>query len=556
MDKKWWHDSVVYQIYPRSFNDSNDDGIGDIKGVIEKLNYLEYLGIDVIWLSPVYTSPMDDNGYDISDYQNIAKEFGTMEEIDLLIEKAAEKNIKIIMDLVINHTSDEHSWFIQSRSDKSNPKRDWYIWRDGKKDGSAPNNLRSIFGGSCWEYDKTTDQYYFHAFSKKQPDLNWENPEVRKELFTMIKWWLDRGIGGFRVDAITFIKKPEEFNDFPTSSTDGLSTVKPNEQGVNVFLSELAIETFSAYDILTVAEAPGVTPDELPKFVGDQGYFSMLIEFDHVDVDIGEDGKWYPLNDWVLKDFKKAITNSQRVIQEEGWTALYLENHDQPRSLNKFVPNEDISDISGKMLAMVYFLLKGTPYIYQGQEIGMTNVLYPSITDYDDIASIDQYHSAITDGYSEDEALSFIHNRSRDNARTPMQWSEGGNSGFTNGKPWLKVNQNYTSVNVENALNDKNSLFYFYKELIELRKNSDYKEVIKYGEYEEKLENHSHVFAYTRQLREQTILVIANFTNEEIDIVLEEKVKLMIIGNYDNASIDLKELQLRPYESVVYDIQT
>ncbi|SDI47962.1 glycoside hydrolase family 13 protein [Alteribacillus bidgolensis] len=555
MYSKWWHQSVVYQIYPRSFYDSNNDGVGDLRGVIEKLDYFKELGIDVIWLSPVYKSPMDDNGYDISDYKGIAEQFGSMEDMDVLIQEADKIGIKIVMDLVINHTSDEHAWFMESKSSRENPKRDWYIWRDGKENGEPPNNLRSIFGGACWEYDETTQQYFFHSFSKRQPDLNWENPDVRNELYKMVNWWLDKGIGGFRVDAITFIKKPDEFKDLPADAYDGRVLVKPNHPGIGKYLSELNQETFSKYDIFTVAEAPGVTLDELPTFVGEDGYFDMLIQFDHVDLDLGEEGKWYKPKKWDLIDFKKAISNNQKAIQDNGWTALYLENHDQPRSIDRFIPEEDRGPAAGKMLATLYFFLKGTPFIYQGQEIGMTNVKYSSISEYDDIASIDQYQSALEEGYTEQEALSYIHKRSRDNSRTPMQWNDQINGGFTKGEPWLKTNSNYSFVNVNNNLKDTQSLFYYYKKLINLRKNSSYADIFTYGEFKEVMEEHPQVFAYTRTLQDKEVLVVASFSNEEVSIPLEKEARGVIISNYEDSTENLRSFILRPYESVVYDIK-
>lgn len=558
MTKKWWQQSVVYQIYPKSFYDSNNDGVGDLKGVIQKLDYLKELGIDVIWLSPVYQSPMDDNGYDISDYQQIAEEFGSMEDMDLLIKEADQRNIKIIMDLVVNHTSDEHQWFLDSKSDRHHPKRDWYIWRDGEENGAYPNNWRSIFGGSCWEYDEQTKQYYLHTFSKKQPDLNWENPEVREHVYRMIHWWLEKGIGGFRVDAITFIKKREDYSDVATVSADGLGSINEaslNQEGIDHFLTELNEKVFSNYDILTVAEAPGVSVEQLPNYVGNDGYFNMLFEFDHVDLDLGAEGKWFQPYNWELTDFKRAISKSQNLFNETGWGALYLENHDQPRSLNKFIAEKDIGMIPAKMLAAVYFLLKGTPFIYQGQEIGMTNVSYSSIDDYDDLASIDQYQTALTEGYSEEDALSAIWNRSRDNARTPMQWSETIHAGFSNVEPWLKTNPNYPVINVEAALENQDSLFYFYKELIRLRKDSEYSDVIVYGKYEAILEDHPQIIAYSRKSATKQILVIANFQVEPVPLTLDYQVKSVVLSNYDNLHRTDKDIILQPFEVLVCEVE-
>ncbi|OIJ22429.1 glucohydrolase [Anaerobacillus alkalidiazotrophicus] len=554
MNKKWWNNSVVYQIYPKSFNDTNRDGIGDLNGIIEKLDYLKELGIDVIWLSPVYESPMDDNGYDISDYENISKEFGTMEEMDRLIQEADDRGIKIIMDLVINHSSDEHPWFIESKSSRENPKRDWYIWRDGNESGSSPNNLRSIFGGSCWEFDEGTGQYYFHSFSKKQPDLNWENPHLREEIYRMVRWWLDKGIGGFRVDAITFIKKPEKFIEEVSDGVDGLRVVKPNQPGVGKFLAELKKQTFAHYNIFTVAEAPGVELDQLAEYSGDEGYFDMLIRFDHVDLDMGEDGKWYTNNKWTLVDFKKAISKNQEAIKGNYTTALYLENHDQPRSLNRSIPKEDINERSAKLLATSYFFLKGMPYIYQGQEIGMTNIEYSTIESYDDISTIDQYNAALEAGYSKEKAMSFVYRRSRDNARTPMQWSDKENAGFSEVSPWLQVNPNYKEINVKKALENKNSLFYYYQNLIKIRKNPTYVDVLMSGDYEELFKDHLEVFVYLRQLNDQKLLVITNFSNKDVHLDLNEKAKQIVIGNYEDTPMLDGEVMVRPYECMVYEL--
>jgi oligo-1,6-glucosidase/alpha-glucosidase len=557
--QKWWKKSVVYQIYPKSFYDSNNDGVGDLKGVIQKLDYLKELGIDVIWLSPVYKSPMDDNGYDISDYQAIAEEFGSMEDMEQLISDAAKRGIKIIMDLVVNHTSDEHSWFLKSKRERNHPKRDWYIWRNGKADGTPPNNWRSIFGGSSWEYDEQTNQIYIQVFSKTHPDVNWENPEVRDAVYNMIRWWLDKGISGFRVDAITFIKKRQDFGDVKIDSNDNMGPISEaslNQDGIHPFLSELNEKAFAPYDILTVAEAPGVSPKDLPKYVGENGYFSMLFEFDHVDLDIGKEGKWYKPNNWNLLQFKEAITTSQNIYNEVGWGALYLENHDQPRCLNKFIKQNDIGLIPAKMLATVYFFLKGTPFIYQGQEIGMTNVAYSSIDEYNDLASIDQYHSALREGYSKEKALAAVWKRSRDNARTPMQWDDSKNAGFTKSKPWLKVNTNYPSINVENSLKNNDSLFYSYKELIRLRKNSEYSDVIVFGKYQTLLESHPQIMAYTRELNDQKIVIIANFEGKEVTVGLNLNVKKVILSNYKSVSTKLNNFTLRPYEAIVYEIES
>lgn len=553
MCEKWWEHSVVYQVYPKSFNDTTGSGTGDLQGIIHKLDYLQKLGIDVIWLSPVYASPMKDNGYDISDYENIAEEFGTMAEMDALLGEAEQRGIKIIMDLVINHTSDQHAWFKASKSSRSHDKRDWYIWRDPLENGAPPNNLRSIFGGSCWTYDETTEQYYFHSFAKEQPDLNWENHEVREELFRMIRWWLYRGLGGFRVDAITFIKKPDLVNEHTPDSRDGTAIVKPNQPGVGAFLQEMKEKAFSGYDIFTVAEAPGVETEELAEFAGEDGFFDMLIGFDHVDLDIKKDGKWYPERQWTLRHFKQAVSKEQYAIEKSGWTALYLENHDQPRSLSRFIPEKDIGLRPAKMLAAAYFFLKGMPYIYQGQEIGMTNVKYAGIEDYDDISSVDQYHSAIKEGYSPEEALKILHRRSRDNSRTPMQWRDEAHAGFTSGTPWLAVNDNYRDINAEQSLSAGDSLFYFYQRLIHLRKHSHLSGVLTYGFYEEKYTEDENVFVYTRSWEGNQVVVLANFTDSDQDLDIELDSSSLVIGNYESDPVLTNSLLLRPYECAVFE---
>lgn len=553
MTQKWWKEAIVYQVYPKSFYDSNNDGIGDLNGIIEKLDYLKSLGIDVIWVSPVYSSPMDDNGYDISDYYDIAPEFGTLNDMKNLIEEAEKRDMKIIMDLVINHTSDEHAWFTESKSSRTSSKRDWYIWQDAKEDGTPPNNLRSIFGGSCWEYDENTAQYYFHSFSKKQPDLNWENPSLRHALYEMVNWWLELGIGGFRVDAITFIKKPEIFHDVVPDGNDGMGIVKPNNPGIGVFLKELKEKTFDYYDVFTVAEAPGVSKEELPEFTGENGYFDMLIEFDHVDLDIGESGKWYQTLPWKVTDLKKAIKESQEIINHKGWSALYIENHDQPRSLNKFIPKEHRDVHSAKMLAITYFFLRGTPFIYQGQEIGMTNVHYSSIEEYNDLSTHDQYTAAIREGFSEKTAYELITSRSRDNARTPMQWSSKENGGFSTSSPWLKANENFVVTNVEAAGEDENSLWYFYKKLIELRNSSEYRYTFIYGKYEDVTALNNNIFAYKRVTDDQEMLIASNFSSEEVHLKVDKNVK-RITGNFSDMQSKAEGILLRPFEAVVAEV--
>lgn len=554
---QWWKDIVVYQVYPKSFKDSNHDGIGDIKGVIEKLDYIKDLGVNAIWINPVYCSPMADNGYDISDFENIEPQYGTMGDMEELILEAKKRDIQIVMDLVLNHSSDKHQWFQESRSSRESSKRDWYIWKEPKDDGSAPNNWRSKFGGSAWEFDEKTGQYYLHTFAKQQPDLNWENQELRFALYKMITFWMEKGIGGFRLDAITFIKKRPDFAALPADSSDGLVNIDRaalNQDGILDFLHELKENTFDKFDIFTVAEAPGVSTEDLNKYVGDNGVFNMLFEFGHVDIEIGEEGKWYQPKDWSLVDLKKVISESQYVVNRSGWSALYLENHDLPRSINKFL-GLDEHPLAAKMLATLYFCLRGTPFIFQGQELGMSNVSFPTIEDYDDIASIDQYHSAIREGYSEEEALRVIWRRSRDNSRTPMQWDTSVNGGFSDHEPWLGINPNYKVINAAQALGNSNSIHNYYQKLISLRKNN---KALIHGLYELLAINDEKVWVYTRTLGQEKILVILNFTNENVsfkkpDVFQRSNVQNILISNYEESEHDSKEqFSLNPYEVRVY----
>ena len=554
---QWWKNIVCYQIYPKSFYDTNSDGIGDLKGVIAKLDYLKNLGINTIWLNPVYRSPMVDNGYDISDYEAIADEYGTMKDLELLIHEAKQRGISIVMDLVINHTSDEHPWFLESRTNKESPKRDWYIWRDPKDDGSPPNNWRSIFGGSAWEYDPITHQYYLHVFSKKQPDLNWENPEMRQALYKMVNFWLEKGIGGFRLDAITFIKKRKDFSDSKTSSPDGLASIAEaslNQPGILEFLQELKRQTFANYDIFTVAEAPGVPVKELPRYIGDGGVFDMLFEFDHVNIYLGNEGKWYEPVPWTLIDLKKIISDSQNMINNMGWGALYFENHDLPRSVNTFV--KDCGPMSAKMLATIYLLLRGTPFIYQGQELGMTNIARSSIAEYDDIATLDQYRSALCNGYADEMALQMVGRFSRDNARTPMQWNDSSYAGFSDHKPWLGVNSNYCEINVEKQVEDSTSVFHYYRKLIEVRKSS---EVILSGTFELLLPEDPDIFAYTRTLNEKRVLVLTNFSDHNVVFHMPNELKfttakLLLCNSNVESDDDVRRIALHPYEARVYEL--
>ena len=562
MTKKWWHDSVIYQIYPKSFNDSNSDGIGDLQGVIEKLDYLNKLGIDLIWLSPVFSSPMKDNGYDIDDYYAIAEQFGSMEEMEKLIAEADNRGIGIMMDLVINHSSDQHQWFKESRQSKANPKRDYYIWKDPKADGSPPTNWRSIFGGSAWTFDEKTGQYYLHTFAEEQPDLNWENKKLRRELYQMVNWWLDKGLAGFRVDAISYIKK-NQFKDQKVNGPDGLSSIfeaSANQPGILDLLNELKAETFSNYQIVTVAELYAEENERMQEFAGDDGPFDLVFDFRHVDLDLSEGSEWFKERDWDLVELKERLNEIQKTYSAERRAAIFWENHDQPRSLNKYLNEDEINDYSIKMLAAVFMLQRGIPFIYQGQEIGMSNVKFNDIDDYQDLATHGLYQEALKAGYDKEEVMEVVWRRSRDNSRTPMQWSEAKNAGFSKTEPWLKVNPNYQEINVEENLKDDNSIFYFYKELIKLRKNSPYQEIIVEGEYQPILESDQNLIAYLRVKAGEKLLLIANFKNKKVNLNLEYQIEEIILSNYPNHDYrDLKneklDYQLNPFETILFKVE-
>jgi oligo-1,6-glucosidase/glucan 1,6-alpha-glucosidase len=540
MEKKWWHKSVVYQIYPRSFNDTNGDGIGDLQGITEKLDYLKELGIDVIWLNPVYKSPNDDNGYDISDYEDIMDEFGTMEDMDILLEEANKRNIKIVMDLVLNHTSDEHYWFIESRKSKDNPYRDYYIWRD------QPNNLKSTFSGSAWEYDDITDQYYLHIFSKKQPDLNWENQQVRHKLYDMINFWIDKGVGGFRLDVIDLVGKEID------------KEIVDNGPNLHNYIQEMNRETFGKHDLLTVGETWGATPDIAKLYSGrDRDEFSMIFQFEHILLDQQEGKDKWDLKPLELKDLKKVLSKWQTELKnDEGWNSLFWNNHDLPRIISRWGndSNEEYRVLSGKMLATLLHGMKGTPYIYQGEEIGMINVKFDSLDDYKDIETLNMYKERIESGFEHNEIMKSIYTKGRDNARTPMQWDDSTNAGFTSSvESWIRVNPSYRTINVKNALEDEDSIFYHYKKLIQLRKKYD---VIIYGEFEMVLEDNQQILAYTRKLDGEKILVVCNFYNNEVTISQMDKginnAREILISNYPDTQLNLGDLTLRPYEAIMY----
>lgn len=554
MNKLWWKEAVAYQIYPRSFMDSNGDGIGDIQGIISKLDYLKDLGIDVIWVSPMYQSPNDDNGYDISDYQEIMAEFGTMAEFDLLLKETHQRGMKLILDLVINHTSDEHPWFIESRSSKDNPKRDWYIWRDGK-DGKEPNNWESIFSGPAWEYDEKTGQYFMHIFSKKQPDLNWENKDVRHALYNMINWWLNKGIDGFRVDAISHIKKEEGLLDMP--NPEGLPYVScfekmMNVDGIHTLLQELKEATFSQYDIMTVGEANGVTVDDaedVENWVGEKsGKFNMVFQFEHLALWDAETKKALD-----IVELKDVLSRWQKGLEGKGWNALFIENHDKPRVVSTWGNDQECWYESATAFAAMYFLMQGTPFIYQGQEIGMTNVQFDSIDDYDDVSAKNMYSLKRAEGIPHEEIMEVIWASGRDNSRTPMQWSAAENGGFSTGTPWFKVNPNYKHINVEIQENDANSVLNFYKKLIRLKKAN---EVFTYGTYELLLKDDTQIYAYTRTLDKEKMIIIANLSEKPAEF---QGVSLdygnLLLNNYPvSEHRSLERITLKPYETRVYRV--
>ena len=553
MEKRWWKESVVYQIYPRSFCDSNGDGIGDLNGITSKFDYLKELGIDVIWLSPVYKSPNDDNGYDISDYQAIMDEFGTMEDFDRMLAAAHERGIKIMMDLVVNHTSDEHKWFIESRKSTDNPYRDYYIWRPAKEDGSLPNNWGSCFSGPAWEYDKTTDMYFLHLFSKKQPDLNWDNPVVRQEVFDMMNWWLDKGIDGFRMDVISLISKRPGLPD-GTLGLNGYATfdIAANGPHVHEYLQEMRQKALNNADTITVGECAGVTLEEAKKYArSDEKELNMVFQFEHMDVDGDEkSGKW-TTKKMDLRDMKKILTRWQKGLQDVAWNSLYWENHDQPRSVSRFGNDSDeYREISAKMLATCLHMMQGTPYVYQGEELGMTNCPFNTLENFRDLESINAFHELTEQGKkTEEEMLAAISYKGRDNARTPMQWDDSAYAGFSTAEPWIMVNPNYTKINAKDQVSREDSVFKYYQKLIKLRHESD---LIVYGTYDLILDDDKDIYAYTRTLEDEKLVVYCNFSanTREVEVPAEFTDGKILISNYTDAKAD-KKITLRPYEAVV-----
>ena len=574
LDKKWWKKEVGYQIYPRSFYDSNNDGIGDLNGITEKLDYLKNLGITLIWVCPIFKSPMDDNGYDISDYYDVNPEFGTKEDLEKLIAEAEKRGIKVILDLVINHTSDEHEWFLEALKNPESKYRNYYIFKRGEN-GLPPTNWRSHFGGSAWEKvegeadENGNEMYYLHLFTKKQPDLNWKNPEVRKELYEMVNYWLEKGIAGFRVDAINSIKKDARYLDLPVDGADGMAhnvEYTLNQPGIEEFLSELAKETFKKYNAMTVAETPMLEYERYNDFIGDDGFFTMIFDFSYADLDMTKGGFYYSLRDIPTIELRDAIFESQLTQQKYGWGAPFFENHDLPRSLNKFF-GEKANETNAKLLANVFFFLRGTPFIYQGQEIGMDNFVRNDISEFDDIASKDQYQRALGEGFSSEEALYFVNKRSRDNSRTPMQWDNSKNAGFSkdeNSKSWIKLTGSQATTNVADQINDKDSIFSHYKKMIDLRQNGKYSDCLTFGDFiSVPLENEK-IIAYVRKYGNQKVLCISNFSELKQEVKLSEiakalgekeiKIGEILINNFDGFENDGEKVVFEGFQSLLVEI--
>lgn len=554
MVKNWWKESIVYQIYPQSFKDSNGDGIGDIQGIIEKLDYLENLGVNVLWISPICESPLDDNGYDIADYQAIHSRYGTMEDYEQLLSEAHKRGIKVLMDLVVNHTSDEHRWFTESKKSVDNPYRDYYIWKPAK-DGKEPNNWGSIFGGSAWEYDETTDMYYLHCFSKKQPDLNWENPKVREEVFRMMKWWCDKGIDGFRMDVISMISKDQRFPDGEVK--DGLyGDAGPyyfHGPRVHEFLQEMNREVLSKYDIMTVGETSGVTVEDAKLYAGaDRNELNMVFQFEHVGIGDGAYGKW-TTERYNFMEFKEIMNHWQEKLDDDTWNSLFLDNHDQPRCVSRFGnDSEEYREVSAKMLATCIHMMKGTPYVFQGEELGMTNAYFDDLSQYRDIESLQYYEEYTKAGCIDpDTMMRALQLRSRDNARTPMHWNAQKNGGFSDGEPWIGMNPNYETINAEAQIGKETSVFSYYKKLIQLRKNH---EIVVYGSYKAIERENKQLFAYVRELNGEKLLTVCNFTDETAEFTVPEDFKLETaecwISNTDRTVFEQK-MELKPYEAFV-----
>lgn len=552
MEKKWWKECVVYQIYPRSFKDSNGDGIGDLNGITEKMDYLQELGVDVIWLSPVYQSPNDDNGYDISDYQAIMEEFGTMEDFDRMLAAAHEHGLKLVMDLVVNHTSDEHPWFVESRKSVDNPYRDYYIWRPARE-GKEPNNWGSCFSGPAWEYDRETDEYYLHLFSKKQPDLNWDNPRVRQEVFDMMNWWLDKGVDGFRMDVISLISKKPDLPDGKAGINGYASFNEPaNGPHVHEYLQEMREKVLNRADTITVGECSGVTLEEAKQYASADGKeLNMVFQFEHMDVDADGANKWTDKR-MDLREMKAVLTKWQKGLENIAWNSLFWENHDQPRSVSRYADDSpEYREMSAKMLATCLHMMQGTPYIYQGEELGMTNAPFKDVSDFRDLDSINAYRELVEEKkvFSHQEMMKYLRKKSRDNARTPFQWDDTQQAGFTTGKPWIMVNPNYKEINAARQLEDPDSVFHYYQNLIRLRKEH---EIVVYGTYELLLPESKEIYMYTRTWKDEKLLVICNFSGDTVHVELPEEFvgAEILISNYKDVSVHI-EMTVRPYEAFV-----
>ena len=550
MEKRWWQEEIVYQIYPKSFYDSNNDGIGDLKGITQKLPYLQELGVTMLWICPFYRSPMNDNGYDISDYQSIAPEFGSMEDLDELIAQARQRGIRIVIDLVINHTSDEHEWFQKALADPDSPYRDYYIFRPGK---TPPNNWRSCFGGSCWEPVPGREEYYFHVFAKKQPDLNWESPALRQNLYEMVYWWLDIGFAGFRLDAFTYIKQDLTWHDGEPDGADGLSICSCgalNQPGIDTFLHELRENTFDRHQCFTVAEAPGVPYDHLDAFIGPDGHFSMIFDFSYADLDIGSGGEWFRPVPWTIPKLNRQIMTCQMAVQKCGWAANFLENHDQPRSTTKYLKDAQHNPDAVKTLAAMYFFLRGTPFIYQGQELGMVNCERQGIGEFDDLSTIDQYNRSIQEGFSEAGALEMANRRSRDNARTPFPWNGEQYGGFSQAKPWLGMTEEYPAVNVQAQQHDPNSVWHFFKKMIAFRQSGPHRNCLIYGNIEPLYAGET-VIAYRRLNEEDRLYCWFNLGSEPVSEPLPQADMDPVWHTQNAVRMENGMLILAPYQSVI-----
>ena len=542
---KWWQKTIVYQIYPKSFQDTTGSGTGDLNGVTQHLDYLQKLGVGAIWLTPIYPSPMVDNGYDVADYTAINPNFGTMTDFENLIEEGKKRGIKIVMDLVYNHSSDQHKWFLESKKNRTNAKADWYIWKDAK-DGKPPTNWRSFFGGSAWQWCEERQQYYLHSFAIGQPDLNWENPEVRQALFDAANFWIEKGVGGFRIDAIPYIKKPAYIDGTPDGK-DGMihiHNMTVNTPGILDFLHEFKDKVFAGHDIFTVGEANGISPDELKFWVGNDGVFDMLFEFSHVNLQFKNGEAYCRHTDWKLTELKKAISESQAATKNNGWDPMYFENHDKPRCVNYFFKNVDTNK-AAKVIATILLTMRGTPFIFEGQELGMTNIKFNSIEKYNDVAARAQYDFAITEGFSAAEALELVNRFSRDNSRTPMQWNDTANAGFSTGKTWLPVNENYKTLNA--AAEDKNadSVLNWYRKLAELR--ADNAELI-CGDYKLLLEDSEEIFAFSRSFNGKTLVTAVNFSDKKVALPKDFSNKKILIDSESDADKNF----LQPLESRIY----